>query len=60
MSSVNNKMQSGRLIHTFLSDRTQSITANGASSTLSKVKSSVHQGTVPGPILFLVLIGGHK
>jgi hypothetical protein len=47
----------GTWIHNFLSDRTQSIIANGASSTLSQVISSVPQGTVLGPILFLVLIG---
>ena len=45
------------LIHNFLSDRTQYITANGATSTMSQVISSVPQGTVLGPILFLILIG---
>ena len=33
------------------------ITANGATSTISQVICSVHQGTVLGPILFLILIG---
>jgi hypothetical protein len=47
----------GTWIHNFHSDRTQSIVANGVSSTLSQVISSVPQGTVLGPILFLVLIG---
>ena len=47
----------GTWIHNFLSDRTQYITANGAASTMSQVISSVPQGTVLGPILFLILIG---
>ena len=42
----------GTWIHNFLSDRTQSTTANGASSTMSNVISIVPQGTVLGPILF--------
>ena len=47
----------GTWIHNFLSDRAQFITANGATLTISQVISSVPQGTVLGPILFLILIG---
>jgi len=41
----------------FLSDRTQSIIANGSSSSLSQMLSSVSQGTILGRMLFLILIG---
>ena len=47
----------GTWIHTLFSERTQYITANGDSSTLSKVIGSVSQGTFLGPILFIILIG---
>ena len=46
----------GIFLHSFLSDREQTILANGVKSGLSKVKSGVPQGTVLGPILFLVMI----
>ena len=49
--------KAGTLIHNFLSDKTQYSTTNGAISTMSQVINSVLQGTVLGPILFLILIG---
>ena len=49
----------GRLaswIHSFLTDRKQVITANGANFTVSEVNSEVSQCTVLGPFLFLIMI----
>ena len=46
----------GRWIHKFLTGRTQRVSANGTLSGLVRALSSVPQGTVLGPILFLVLI----
>jgi len=40
----------------FLSSRTQVVLANGARSSASSVASGVPQGTVLGPILFLIMI----
>ena len=46
----------GILIHNFLTNRKQTVLANGIKSVPSDVKSGVPQGTVLGPVLFLILI----
>jgi len=46
----------GSWIHNFLKGRTQAVNINGAKSILLDVLSSVPQGTVLGPILFLILL----
>ena len=46
----------GIFIYNFLNGRNQVVLANGVKSNLSEVKSGVPQGTVLGPILFLILI----
>ena len=47
----------GRWLHTFLSNRTQRVMENGKLSDPSAVLSGVPQGSVLGPLLFLLVIG---
>ena len=46
----------GIFLNNFLSNRKQYILANGSKSGQSEVKSGVPQGTVLGPVFFLILI----
>ena len=44
------------LLHSFISDRHQRVVLNDQSSNWSHIKAAVPQGSVLGPLLFLVYI----
>ena len=47
----------GKWIYSFLTHRTQQVIVNKSFSKPIEVKSGVPQGSVPGPLIFLILIG---
>ena len=47
----------GHWIHSFLTNRTQTVLVNRNRSRQAEVRSGVPQGSVLGPLLFLILIG---
>ena len=47
----------GRFVHNFLSGRKQQVLVKGKKSQVSILKSGVPQGSVLGPLLFLIFIG---
>jgi hypothetical protein len=57
LNALGIKGKIGRWVQSFITGRTQSVLVNGSKSTSSNVKSGVPQGSVLGPILFLILLG---
>ena len=54
MLGINGKV--GKWLHSFLTERTQTVIVNGEKSEPAPVLSDVPQGSVVGPMLFLILI----
>ena len=46
----------GIWLHKFLTNKNQAVIANGIKSRILEIRSGVPQGTVLGPLLFLILI----
>ena len=57
LKSIGIRGKLGRWIHCFLTGRTQKVVVGGASSSIKEVISGVPQGSVLGPLIFLIMIG---
>ena len=57
INDIGIKGKLGEWIHNFLTNRKQKVMINGTFSRKSNVRSGVPQGSVLGPLLFLIMIG---